>query len=496
MASNPPCHSVVIVGGGLTGLVLALMLQRLNVDYILLEAYGSVTPNVGASIGLWPNGLRVLDQLGVFEDICAVAQPVDRSIVRDGKTGARVMTRRYGPLIEARHGYVNMFMERYELLRVLHRHVAEKHRILVNKKVVRIDSHDDKATIHTRDGSVFEAQIVVGADGVHSSVRKEMWRNADLKDPAAIPKCDRENIRCEHACIFGTAKPIPVFKPGEVVGASTPGTAAGVMVGPKQELFTFWFWQLPEEMRSCPIDAIPRFDNEEKQRQLDRAAETVMADSGLRFQEVADNLEYSVVTALPHFVLRRWHFGRLIVLGDAAHKFNPLVGQGGNSCIESCASLVNALQSTLKTSPTVRPEDWSIETLSKAFQAVERERVDRLADMVDKCQEAMRNAALETPTRRFMYRYIVPLFSLSQFVNFYSNLITAGVRLNDCETRPTFHEWLYDDERQEKEKTKKIGTTQVVATVGLVTAAAAILLRNKHIVGQMLTKSKAVLSQA
>ncbi|ETS74575.1 hypothetical protein PFICI_13059 [Pestalotiopsis fici W106-1] len=496
MTSNPSRHSVVIVGGGITGLALALMLQRQNVDYVLLEAYGSVTPNVGASIGLWPNGLRVLDQLGVYEDICAVAQPVDRSIVRDGKTGARLMTRKYGPVLKARHGYVNMFMERYELLRVLYRHVAEKDRILVNKKVVRIDSDDDKATIHTRDGSVFEAQIVVGADGVHSAVRKEMWRNADESDPAAIPKCDRENIRCEHACIFGTAKPQPDVKQGEVVGASTEGTTAGVMVGPKKELFTFWFWQLPEEMRSCPIDAIPRFDDEEKQRQLNRAANTIMSDSGLRFQQVSETLEYSVVTALPHFVLRRWHFGRLIVLGDAAHKFNPLVGQGGNSCIESCASLVNALQSTLKTQPSSRPDAWSITTLSSAFTAVEQQRVGRLVDMVDKCQEAMRNSAWETPTRRFMFKYIVPLFTLSQFVNFHSDLITAGVRLNDCEIRPKIHEWLYDDEQQEKQKAKRIDATRVITTVGLVTAAAAILLRNQHVVGQVLTKSKAVLSQS
>ncbi|KAI0170807.1 hypothetical protein BJ166DRAFT_204486 [Pestalotiopsis sp. NC0098] len=494
MASNPPRHSVIIVGGGLTGLVLALMLQRLNVDYILLEAYDSVTPNVGASIGLWPNGLRVLDQLGVLEDICAVAQPVDRSIVRDGQTGARLMTREYGAVIEARHGYRNMFMERYELLCVLHRHIAEKERIFVNKKVMRIESQDDKAVVHTKDGSVFEAQVVVGADGVHSAVRREMWRNADESDPMAIPKCDRENIRCEHACIFGTAKPMPDVKPGEVVGACSEGTSAGLMVGPKKELFTFWFWQLPEEMRTCTIDTIPRFDEEEKKRQLARAADTIMADSGLRFQEVVDNLQYSVVTALPHFVLRRWHYGRMIVLGDAAHKFNPLVGQGGNSCIESCASLVNALQTTLKTQPSTNPEAWSVPALSNAFTAVERQRISRLVDMVDKCQEAMRNAAMESPRRRFMYKYIVPLLPLSQFVNFYSDLVTAGIRLDDCDLQPRIHEWLYDDEQPKKHRSKGIDATQVVTTVGLVTAAAAILYRNQHIVGQVLAKSKAVLS--
>ncbi|KAF7532752.1 hypothetical protein G7054_g7705 [Neopestalotiopsis clavispora] len=472
MATGSSRHSVIIVGGGLTGLVLALMLQRINVDYVLLEAYDSVTPNVGASIGLWPNGLRVLDQLGVYDDIRAAAQPVDRSIIRDGRSGTRLTTRKYGPVIQARHGYVNMFMERYELLRVLHRHIIDKDRLLINKKVVRVNTQDDIATVLTRDGSFFEAQIVVGADGVHSSVRGEMWRNADESDTGAIPKCDRENIRCEHACIFGTAKPISDFKQGEVVSASLEGASAGVMVGPKQQLFTFWFWQLPEEMRSCSIDAIPHFGNEEKQHQLKRAAQITMADSGLRFQEVIENLQYSVATALPHFVLRRWHFGRMIVIGDAAHKFNPLVGQGGNSCIESCASLVNALEATLKTKPA-----WSVKVLSEAFTVVERQRVDRLIDMVEKCQDAMRNAAMESPRRRLVQRYILPWISLSRFVNFYSDLITAGIRLNDCKPRPVFHKWAYDDEQQVKLNLKGIDAMYAITAVTVLTVAASVLLQ-------------------
>ncbi|KAI1849753.1 hypothetical protein JX266_004702 [Neoarthrinium moseri] len=488
MASSPPRHSVVIVGGGLTGLVLALMLQRLKVDYVLLEAYDSVTPNVGASIGLWPNGLRVLDQLGVYEDICKVAQPVDRSIIGDGRTGAMLMTRRYGPVMKARHGYVNMFMERYELLRVLYHHVVEKHRIFVNKKVIRVETHDEKATVYTKDGSVFEAQCVVGADGVHSSVRRELWRNADDSDPTAIPKCDRQNIRCEHACIFGIAKPMPEVQPGEVIGASTQGTAAGLMVGPKQELFTFWFWQLPEEMRSCPIGAIPRFGEDDKKRELERAASVILTSSGLRFQDVAENLQSSAVTALPHFVLRRWHFGRLIVIGDAAHKFNPLVGQGGNSCIESCASLVNALQSTLGTRLSSSPAAWSVTALPEAFTAVERQRVGRLVDMVEKCQEAMRNTAWETPRRQLMSKYVVPLLTLSQFANIYSDLITAGVRLNDPVPRAIHHEWLYDDERQDLPN--GFSAYQTMTAIGLLTAAAAVLFQNQHSLARILARLK------
>lgn len=68
---------VVIVGGSVAGLSLANMLQANSIDYILLEAYPHIAPQVGASIGLLPHGNRILDQLGLFEKILALSPPVD-----------------------------------------------------------------------------------------------------------------------------------------------------------------------------------------------------------------------------------------------------------------------------------------------------------------------------------------------------------------------------------------------------------------------------------
>lgn len=77
MAAQTQKTTVLIAGSGLTGLSLALMLQHLGIPYLLLEAYDSCTPNVGASIALQPNGLRIFDQLGILKDVEAVYQPID-----------------------------------------------------------------------------------------------------------------------------------------------------------------------------------------------------------------------------------------------------------------------------------------------------------------------------------------------------------------------------------------------------------------------------------
>lgn len=60
---------VIIVGGGLGGLTLANALERADIDYVLLEARADICPQLGASIGIFPHGARILDQLGCWEDL-------------------------------------------------------------------------------------------------------------------------------------------------------------------------------------------------------------------------------------------------------------------------------------------------------------------------------------------------------------------------------------------------------------------------------------------
>lgn len=63
---------VLIVGGSVAGLSLANMLEKRGISFTILEAYPEIAPQVGASIGLLPNGIRILDQLGVWEKITGI----------------------------------------------------------------------------------------------------------------------------------------------------------------------------------------------------------------------------------------------------------------------------------------------------------------------------------------------------------------------------------------------------------------------------------------
>lgn len=60
---------VVIVGSSVSGLTLANMLEKLNIDYVVLESHNTIAPQDGASIGLQANGLRILDQLSCADTL-------------------------------------------------------------------------------------------------------------------------------------------------------------------------------------------------------------------------------------------------------------------------------------------------------------------------------------------------------------------------------------------------------------------------------------------
>ena len=75
---------VVIVGGGVGGLALALTLTKAGIDYVLLEAHPEIAPDAGASIAVSASGARTLDQIGgVMEDLLAISTAVRELCSRD-----------------------------------------------------------------------------------------------------------------------------------------------------------------------------------------------------------------------------------------------------------------------------------------------------------------------------------------------------------------------------------------------------------------------------
>lgn len=80
------------------------------------------------------------------------------------------------------------FNHRQVLLRSLYENIKDTSKLLLNKRVSKVTTTEAGATVETKDGEVFEGDIVVGVDGIRSTVREEMWRIAAKASPSYFPK--------------------------------------------------------------------------------------------------------------------------------------------------------------------------------------------------------------------------------------------------------------------------------------------------------------------
>lgn len=78
------------------------------------------------------------------------------------------------------------------ILQVLWKNLKNKDRILVSKKVTQVSIEPSKVRVETSDGQSYSGDILIGADGIHSKVRSEMWRLADSLEPGYIPASEKK----------------------------------------------------------------------------------------------------------------------------------------------------------------------------------------------------------------------------------------------------------------------------------------------------------------
>ena len=84
---------VVIVGAGLSGLLLANLLTQASIDFVVLEARKNVAQPAGGSFGCWPNAARILDQAGIWEDVEKNGAPMGLNHIRRPNGSAFVTSR-------------------------------------------------------------------------------------------------------------------------------------------------------------------------------------------------------------------------------------------------------------------------------------------------------------------------------------------------------------------------------------------------------------------
>ncbi|KAJ4244000.1 hypothetical protein NW762_014613 [Fusarium torreyae] len=429
---------VVIAGGSITGLTLANMLQLHGIDFVVLEAYPDIAPQVGASIGLLPHGNRIMDQLGLYQKVLDLCPPLDSFHFRDDKGNIICEFRGMGQSMQERHGYAITFLDRQMVLQLLYDNIQDKSKVLTNKRVSRVEMTQDEVTVKTEDGSSHKGDILVGADGIHSTIRREMWRIANRESPGWFPQDEHNSVPVDYGCIFGISKPCGI-EPGASNSVFRKHESYIVNGGPAGRVYWFCFFKLP---KTAYGDSIPRYTTEDEKRIL-KEHENDNITPDLKFKTILDNRITSVLVPLQEYVFKQWYYKRIITVGDSAHKFHPIAGHGGNASIESAATLMNNVLLEIRKAPRGQPTLGQIE---KAFATTQKVRLDRAETLKQHSHEQQRTESLDTALHQFAAFHLLPRTDREDVTFNFSRNMPLAEKLDTPSLKPVPRLVPYKDE--------------------------------------------------
>ncbi|VFB01700.1 FAD-dependent monooxygenase [Nocardia cyriacigeorgica] len=316
-----PIRSALVIGGGIAGPVAATALCKAGIDARVYEAYSGPSINIGSGLALAPNGLAALDVIGAGDRVRAIAVPIANMSLSVGGKRMAVPTL---PDVEPMQ-----VVDRSELHRVLHEHALEAGvPIAYDKRLSSVDEHADGITAHFTDGSTATADVLIGADGIRSTVR-------GLIDP------DAPGPEYTGMLGFGALTECAIDTPPETMVFAF-GKRAYYLYWPEGADTIAWGANLPHKQYLSLTDAraIPA------EHWLTILRETYADDTPGGQLARATTAEQLQVTGALHIMppVPHWYRGRMVLVGDAVHAPSNSSGQGASLAVESAIQLARCLR--------------------------------------------------------------------------------------------------------------------------------------------------------
>lgn len=313
----------IIIGAGIGGSALALGMEKAGLDYVVLEqapAFGEV----GAGIQLSPNAVRVLRWIGLEDDLrhfCAEPDFHKYSVWNTGETVLRVALK---PKVQAIYGSPYYHAYRPDLIDALTRRLPAE-RVRMKHKVKSVGQGPGGAWAICENGERFDADVLIGADGIHSVVREQVFK----PDP---PRAS------------GYVSWRGVVDAEDIADLDIP-VSAYIDMGPN---LSFVYYYISGGKKFNWLATAPTNGNTlESWSQTASKDEILSAFSGWydRPARVIEATKEIFATAMhDRNPLERWVEGRITLMGDAAHAMLPYHASGAGQGIEDAWVLARALQ--------------------------------------------------------------------------------------------------------------------------------------------------------
>ncbi|OOF96573.1 hypothetical protein ASPCADRAFT_506221 [Aspergillus carbonarius ITEM 5010] len=387
----PALKKAIIIGAGPAGLAAALQLHRNNNIAITVYELRPEPSTMGGAIGIFPNGMRLLHRLGLDEALLARGFSVTHMEIHSLQNGdiAKVDMSAWA---QQQTGFGYLRICRRDLQDLLLNAVAKEDiTVSFNKRIVSVTESPTDVTVTFSDGSTDTADILIGCDGIHSSVRRLHI------DPSIVP--EYSGIAGTQSIISSTGLPDALKTHGNAfltcngLLAVMPCSASGDKI--------FWFFS-----RETPIPHSESGDardgwEERRQREVAEYKDTIhkIIDTGK--DEWRETLTKMVdrtqsVGLYPIFRLPlggKWSTSRTVLLGDAAHAMQPHAGQGVSMALEDVFLLSRLL----------RDHERGLEDVFAKYEAIRRPRIMEISNLAAKNGKARRDV---TPWKLWMKEYM------------------------------------------------------------------------------------------
>ena len=313
---------VAVVGGGIGGLTAAVALSRKGLEVQVFEQ-ASGPARTGASIDIGPNAVRLLDALGLDEVRAAGVRPDAIEFLRwdDGSTLLRAP---HGEAAERHFGASVLDFLRPELHAVLLRALPGG-TVRFGARVEGLEVSEPDAGLVLADGTRIGADAIVAADGIRSPLRQAL-------------------VGTDEPVFSGTVVYRGVAERADVE-ALHPEHVNRYWLGPNRHAVAYWI----SAGERLAVNAAIRDADWARESWTDEAdpEEVLPAFAGWheplleRFRRCRVFLRGAVFVRRP---LERWSFGRVTLLGDAAHAMEPFQAQGAAQAVEDAYVLAECLE--------------------------------------------------------------------------------------------------------------------------------------------------------